>query len=288
MGERGGGGTGAAVQGTAHPPNAKAEPGSPGRPPGSRVHQPLQTRGLRAPGRGHLSPRPPRRLPQPPGPHSGPFLLTRDAHSRHFPGARVTMPWCVFWSLLESGQAGDIRKKSAQTAPAPRARRLCFFRASVCPHPLISSGYDKALFLKSYFGLAGDLPPAVTTCLSDPRLQGSGRKAQAQTPPWKPLTPSPPHPRGPTSSGGGAKPNSRFPCPEPDPGPEPPSADTLPAPRDQQQAVRPGLRRRPWPRSPQGPPRRGGQPRPGQSDCKGCRVQVGKACPGRVRHRPLS
>ena len=156
--EETGGGTGAAVQGTANPPNAKGGPGSPGRRPGSRIHQLLQTRGLQALGRGHLSPRPPWRPPQPPGPHSGPFLVTRDAHSRHFPGARVTMPWCVFWSLLESGQAGDIRKKSAQTAPAPRARRLCFFRASVCPHPLISSGYDKALFLKSYFGLAGDLP----------------------------------------------------------------------------------------------------------------------------------
>lgn len=204
---------GAAVLGTAHPPNAKGTAWFPRPAPGSRAHQPLQTRGPRAPGRGHLSPRPPRRPPRRPGPHSGPFPLTRNAHRRHFPGARVTMPWCVFWSLLESGQAGNLRKKSARTAPAPRARRLCCFRASVCPHPLISSGYDKALFLKSHFGLAGDLPPAVTMCLSDPGLQGSGLKAQAQTPPWEPLTPSPPHPRGPTSSGGGAKPNSRISLP---------------------------------------------------------------------------
>lgn len=76
--------TGASGPGYSPPSEAKGGPGSPGQPPGSREHQPLQTRGLQAPGKSHpahahLS------NPQSPQFPLRPFSLIHNAHSRHFP-----------------------------------------------------------------------------------------------------------------------------------------------------------------------------------------------------------
>lgn len=94
------------------------------------------------------------------------------------------------------------------------------------------------------------------------RTQGSGPDPTLGAPDSQPSPPT----RTQGTPGKGQSPTPESPCPKPGPGPGPPSADTLPAPGDQQQSVRPGLRRRPWPGSSQGPPRRARQPRPGQRD----------------------